>query len=142
MWITYLRDTSPTRNTCPMLYATDRGTFVVQGKLVFDPGIYRSFGLLPSEAIVEVPARLLAEVAETATFPARDAGQGTGLALVRAIPRDARSSSISVTSRSSFIVRGLKVSDPEALAAMVIPDDETAVEVPRDLLSEISTDAA
>jgi len=142
MRITYLRDTSPTRNTCPTLYATDRGTFIVQGKLVFDPRVVGSFGLLPNEAIVEVPTRLLAEVAETVTLPTRDAGQGTGLALVRSIPGDMRSSSVSGTSRDSFIVTGLTVTDPEALAAMNIPDDETAVEVPRELLSEISADAA
>ncbi len=142
MRITYLRDTSPTRNTCPTLYATDRGTFIVQGKLVFDPRVVGSFGLLPGEAIVEVPTRLLAEVAEKVTLPTQDAGPGTGLALVRAIPGDIRSSSVSATSRNSFIVTGLTVTDPEALAAMNIPDDETAVEVPRELLSEISADAA
>src|SRR6266516_4924838 len=142
MRIIYLRGTSPTHNTCPTLYATGRCTFIVQGKLVFDHGIVRSFGLAPYEAVVEVPARLFAEVADTVTFPAQDAGLGAGLALVRAIPRDTRSSSVSATSRGSFIVRGLKVTDPEALAAMALPDDETAGEVPRELLTEISADAA
>jgi hypothetical protein len=142
MRITYLRDTSPTRNTCPTLYATDRGTFIVQGKLVFDAGLVRLFSLFPDEAIVEVPTRLLAEVAETVTFPAPDTVAGLGLALVRAIPREARSSSVSATSNDSFVVMGLKVTDLEVLAAMDIPEDETAVEVPRELLSEISSHAA
>ncbi len=138
MRITYLRDSSPTSRTCPTLYLTDRATFIVQGKLVVDPRIVRSFFLLHNEAIVEVPARLLVEVAETVAFP----GQRAGLSLVRAIPRHPRSWSVSATSRDSFIVRGLKVADAEALAAMDVPDDETAVEVPRELLSEISADAA
>ena len=50
MRMTYLRDTSPTRNTCPTLYSTDRGTFVVQGKLVFDPAIVPLVGLPPTRS--------------------------------------------------------------------------------------------
>jgi hypothetical protein len=142
MRITYLRDTSPTHNTCPTLYATDQDTYIVQGKLIFDAGVVRSFNLLPDEAIVEVPAGLLAEVAETVTFPRPDTAPGLGPALMRAIPHGARTPSISTTSNDSFIVMGIKVTDPGALAAMDIPEDETAVEVPRELLSEISADAA
>jgi hypothetical protein len=46
--------------TCPTLYATDRGTFVVQGSRVTDPEALASVELPAHEALVEVPAELLA----------------------------------------------------------------------------------
>jgi hypothetical protein len=45
-------------DTCPTLYATDRGTFVVQGYVVNDTDVTLPEG----EALVEVPAELLREV--------------------------------------------------------------------------------
>ncbi len=141
MRIMYLRDSSPTKRTCPTLYSTDRGTFVVQGKKISDAAIPLPFGLNDEDAVVEVPVRLLEEIADDEAFPP-GGRQGVTLAVVRAIPRDTSSSSVSATSRGSFVVRGVRVTDPGALAAMDIPADETAVEVPRELLSEISTDAA
>jgi hypothetical protein len=44
-------------DTCPTLYATDRGTFVVQGYVVNDTDVTLPEG----EALVEVPAELLRE---------------------------------------------------------------------------------
>jgi hypothetical protein len=48
--------------TCPAVYATDRGTFVVQGATVADPQALASVDLPEHEALVEVPADLLAEL--------------------------------------------------------------------------------
>jgi hypothetical protein len=141
MRITYLRDTSPTGRTCPTLYSTDRGTFLVQGKKIGDACIPASPGLRDDEDVVEVPARLLEEIAGGVTFPA-SGGLGLTLALIRAVPRGMHSPSVCTTSRGSFIVRGVRVTDPEALAAMDIPDDETAIEVPAELLPGIRTDVA
>jgi hypothetical protein len=45
-------------DTCPTLYASDRGTFVVQGYVVNDTDVTLPEG----EALVEVPAELLREV--------------------------------------------------------------------------------
>jgi hypothetical protein len=45
--------------TCPTVYATDRGTFVVQGAIVTDPQALASVDLPANEALVEVPAELL-----------------------------------------------------------------------------------
>jgi hypothetical protein len=42
-------------DTCPTLYATDRGTIVVQGYVVRDSDVTVPEG----EALVEVPAELL-----------------------------------------------------------------------------------
>lgn len=39
------------------------------------------------------------------------------------------------TDRGTFVVQGWRVSDPEALAALDLPDHETVVEVPADVLT-------
>lgn len=45
---------------CPALYATDRGTFVVQGKVVVDPDAVAGLrDLGPDESYVEVPEDVL-----------------------------------------------------------------------------------
>lgn len=47
---------------CPNLYATDRGTYVVQGSKITDPealASLRARGLPEHETAVEIPAALL-----------------------------------------------------------------------------------
>jgi hypothetical protein len=52
--------TSSGHTGCPALYATDRGTYVVQGKLVTDAeAIADLVDLRQDEFYVEVPAALL-----------------------------------------------------------------------------------
>lgn len=45
--------------TCPAVYATDRGTYVVQGSIVTDAEALASVNLPAHETLVEVPAELL-----------------------------------------------------------------------------------
>jgi hypothetical protein len=47
---------------CPTVYATDRGTLVIQG-YVLDPAATRQLTLPTGESAVEVPADLLLEAA-------------------------------------------------------------------------------
>ena len=42
------------------------------------------------------------------------------------------------TGRDTFVVQGWRVSDPETLAQLDIPANETVVEVPADVLAEIT----
>lgn len=42
------------------------------------------------------------------------------------------------TDRDTFVVQGWRVTDPQALAQLDIPDHETVVEVPIDVLAEIA----
>jgi hypothetical protein len=42
--------------------------------------------------------------------------------------------SVYSTDQDTLVVQGWKIADPAALAAMKIPDHETAVEIPRALL--------
>jgi hypothetical protein len=46
--------------TCPAVYATDRGTYVVQGAIVTDPDALSAVSLPDHETLVEVPAELFA----------------------------------------------------------------------------------
>jgi hypothetical protein len=45
--------------TCPTVYETDRGTYVVQGYVVTDEKALAELGLPAGESAVEVPAELL-----------------------------------------------------------------------------------
>lgn len=45
--------------TCPAIYATDRGTFVVQGAVVTDAEACADASVPAGETLVEVPASLL-----------------------------------------------------------------------------------
>lgn len=61
MRLTYLGKTGGSNEgSCPALYRTDRGTYVVQGKLVTDPDALADVrDLADDETIVEVPADVL-----------------------------------------------------------------------------------
>ena len=60
-----LLGTSSGKNGCPALYATDRGTYVVQGKLVTDAeAIACLVDVRDDEFYVEIPKDLLRFAAE------------------------------------------------------------------------------
>lgn len=48
--------------TCPAVYATDRGTLVVQGELVTDPQAIADANPSATELLVEIPRELLASL--------------------------------------------------------------------------------
>ncbi|GII86598.1 hypothetical protein Ssi03_45880 [Sphaerisporangium siamense] len=55
-----LLGTSSGADGCPALYATDRGTYVVQGKKIHDPeALAGVVDLRDDELVVEIPANLL-----------------------------------------------------------------------------------
>lgn len=61
MRLTFLGTTSG-NDTCPNLYETDRGTYVVQGYAVTDPAALaalRDRGMPDGETAVEIPKALL-----------------------------------------------------------------------------------
>ena len=61
MQLTFLGTTSGT-DSCPNLYETDRGTYVVQGYKITDPDALaqlRARGLPDSETAVEIPKALV-----------------------------------------------------------------------------------
>jgi hypothetical protein len=54
------KDPSSGDDGCPALYATDRGTYVVQGKKITDPDALADLqNVLDDETFVEIPRSLL-----------------------------------------------------------------------------------
>jgi hypothetical protein len=43
-----------------------------------------------------------------------------------------------LTDRGTLVLQGYKVTDPAAVSALSLPDGETAVEIPRSLLDEMT----
>jgi len=54
--------------TCPAVYATDRGTLVIQGSIVTDAEALASVNMAAHETLVEVPEELLMTLAGRITF--------------------------------------------------------------------------
>lgn len=103
-------------NQSPTLFATDRESYVVQGWIVTDPEILAMIAVPDDETIVEVPATLMAHLA-------KDGLSGDVVNLVPPI--------VYTKENGNYIVKGLRVTDTEALGQMNIPDHETCVEVAR-----------
>jgi hypothetical protein len=119
--LTFLgKDSQP--NQSPTLYATDRESYVVQGWTVTDPAIIDLAGVPEGETIVEVPAGLLAYLAE----------DGLRGEVVHVAPP-----LVHVTGEGNYIVAGARVRDPEALGQMDVPDHETCVEVAKSAVAAL-----
>ena len=113
MKVVLLRNQCPDRVSCPRLYSTDQGTYVVQGYANAD------LACRPGEAVVEVPLTLIPEIAAQSH-------------------RD-----LHVTDHGTVLVRGSKISDREALVDLRLPAGEEAVELAADALPalEVTVDA-
>jgi hypothetical protein len=113
MKVVLLREYCPDRVSCPQLYTTDKGTYVVQGYISTD--LTHDSG----QAVVEIPLALVPELA---------AHKHVDLYL---------------TDRGTVLVRGTKVTDQEALSVMRLPSGEDAVELAADVLPplEVVADA-
>jgi hypothetical protein len=71
MRLQFVRSTSPTQNTCPTLFVTDRGTVIVQGYIVTDSEALGQMTIPEGETCVEVPMALLEEMREVLSNAAR-----------------------------------------------------------------------
>lgn len=115
MRLTFLgKDSVPDQS--PTLYATDQDSYVVQGWIVIDPQILATIMVSDDEAVVEVPARLMAHLAK----------DGLAGEVVNLIPPV-----VHVTQSGNYIVLGKRVTNHGALGQMNIPDHETCVEISR-----------
>lgn len=88
----------------------------MQGWIVSDPAVLTLLDIADEETIVEVPPRLM-------THLVRDGLSGEVTNLVPPI--------VHVTAKGNYIVKGRRVTDPEVLGQMDIPDHETCVHVTR-----------
>jgi hypothetical protein len=97
----------------PTLYDTDRNTHLVQGWKVTDPDLLSRLDLGPHETCVEVTTRLMSYLSESELTNTED----TELPLIIR------------TGRDTYVIKGRRVTDAEALAQLNMPDHETAIEV-------------
>lgn len=107
----------------PTLYATDRGSYVVQGWIVTDANILAMLDLPGDETVVEVYARLLNHLAK----------DGLSSDVVNEVYPI-----VCITESETYILRGKRVTDGKALAQMSIPDHEAAIEISRNVMAELT----
>ena len=100
----------------PTLYATEGCTYLIQGWKVTDSEILTKLDIPEGETVVEIYARLM-------THLAKDGLSGVVTSWIPPI--------VHVKENGNLIIQGKRVTDPEALAQMMIPDHEDAVEVDR-----------
>jgi hypothetical protein len=89
---------------------------VVQGWIVTDPQILAMITVGNNETIAEVPPKLMVHLA-------KDGIVGDVVNLIPPI--------VHIAENGNYINGGKRVTDPETLAQMHIPDHETCVEVSR-----------
>lgn len=106
----------------PTLYATDQDSYVVQGWIVSDSDVLANLGVAEGETVVEVYSRLL-------THLEKDGLSGEVVSDRHPI--------VHVTERGTYIMQGKQLVDEDAMAQMDIPDHETAIEIPRDVMAEL-----
>jgi hypothetical protein len=113
MRIRFLGKESEYRNS-PTLYATGRRTYLIQGWKVTDPEILAKLEISEADTVVEIYARLMAHLT-------KDGLSGVVTSWIPPI--------VHVKENGNLIIQGRRVTDPEVLVEMRIPDNEDAVEV-------------
>ncbi|MGI5330974.1 hypothetical protein [Actinomadura nitritigenes] len=112
MKLVLLRADCDTGRTCPNVNLSDRGTLVVQGYIVADDALAALDSIVPPGArVVELPLSLVPELQDR----------------VPNLP-------VHLTGRASVMVWGPEVTDPEALAELAMPEGESAIELPCEVL--------
>jgi hypothetical protein len=106
----------------PTLYATDQGTYVVQGWKITDQTTVGQLALADGETAVEVYARLLKHLA-------KDGVLGTVARHKAPIVR--------VMGNGNYVIQGARLVDEDARRQMAMPDHEDAVELPKAALTSL-----
>jgi hypothetical protein len=110
----YFLGKETTGGDSPTLYATNRGTYVIQGWVVTDPEILAKLDAPDRETCVEVCARLFTHLAKDGP---------SGVVSTWAAPI------VHVLPSGNYIVQGARVADAEVRAKMAMPVGEDCVEV-------------
>lgn len=98
----------------PTLYATDRGTYLIQGWKITDPEILAKLDVPQNETVVEIYARLI-------THLAKDGLSGVVASWVPPI--------VHVKENGNLVIQGKRVTDPDVLAEMNVPGHEDVIEI-------------
>lgn len=105
---------SSERGDSPTLYATDRASYLIQGWKVADPDLLTELDSPEHETLVEIYARLMNHLT-------KDGLSGVVTCWISPI--------VHVRENGNLVIRGKRVTDPEVLAQMDMPDHEDVVEV-------------
>lgn len=116
------KNSTPTNS--PTLYATDQGSYVVQGWIITDPDVLARHDLPEDETLVEVPPALL-------TYLSVDGLDGAVSRLVDPI--------VDTMPNGNYVIQGKRVTDAETLSQMSIPDYETCVLVTKPAVAALLT---
>jgi hypothetical protein len=111
----------------PALYATDRGSYIVQGYIVTDDEILAKLDIPEGQTVVEVYARLFAHLV-------RDGVSGTVASW--------RPPIVHVRENGNYLIQGVRLADDNTRQRMAIPDHEDAVEVPKAAIYALLEEAA
>jgi hypothetical protein len=106
----------------PTLYATDQGTYLVQGWKVSDPKILARLEVPEGETVVEVYARLMNHLA-------KDGLSGVVTSQVPPI--------VYVKDNGNLVIQGRQVTDRQTLTQMDIPDHEEVVEIDKAVMQAL-----
>ncbi|MCD0452487.1 hypothetical protein LO762_25360 [Actinocorallia sp. API 0066] len=109
----------------PTLWATERETYIIQGYKITDPAVAVLLDISEGETCVEIYAMLLANLAKDGIF---------------GVVRNMRAPIVHVLPNGNYIVRGRRLTDPDAREQMSMPDHEDAIEVPKAVLAALLED--
>jgi len=110
----------------PTLFATDRGTYIIQGYTVTDEELLAKLDVRDGETVVEVYARLF-------THLVHDGVSGTVASWTAPI--------VHVLENGNYVVQGPRLVDAGTRSRMAIPDHEDAVDVPKAAIHALLQDA-
>ncbi|GAA5158166.1 hypothetical protein GCM10023321_37550 [Pseudonocardia eucalypti] len=114
------KESTPTNS--PTLYASDEGSYVIQGWIVTDTAVLTRLTVPANETLVEVPPGLLDYLALDGMDPSTK----------HPVPPI-----VHVTERGNFIIQGPRVTDPATLKQMDIPDHETCIHLARSTVAAL-----
>ena len=110
------KDSNSIGGDSPTLYVTEADTFIIQGWIVTDPEILAKLTLADDESVVEIPFNLFDHLV---------------LAGLPTVVTSWAPPIVHVTDHDTCVIQGARVTDPETLVRMRIPEHESCVEVPR-----------
>lgn len=114
------KESTPTNS--PTLYSTDHESYVIQGWVVADEGILALLTVPEDETLIEVPPDLLDYLSLDGLDPSTK----------HTVPPI-----VHVMENGNFILQGPRVTDPEVLSQMDIPDHETCIHVSRSAVAAL-----
>ncbi|MFF7477091.1 hypothetical protein [Streptomyces sp. NPDC008092] len=101
----------------PTLYASDQGTYVIQGWKVYANELLMQLDVPEGQTVIEVPTELFEHLTKD-DQPAGQIKQFTEPIML-------------VTEQGTCVLQGPHMRDAEALSQMRMPDYETCIEVPK-----------